>query len=258
VTVRRAAVALAAVCLFLAASDAALARSSRRHRHHHKRTPSEKGSGTDGKSHLKRANALAGEGDCKAAIEEYTKAYDLLADPVVLFNRGECYRRTGNADAAIDDYRTFLEAVPSAPNRADIEAKILALEAPDLAARESAPEAKAPPPAKGPPAKGPPPAKQPPPAKPAETTPPKLTETPAVAPPAPAPAPPPALEPKPEPAATLSTPAHTDDTGPGGGTRPWVWIALSALAVGAAVGGYFLFRPQDEPPPPSALGNYRF
>ena len=35
-----------------------------------------------GKSHLKRANALAGEGDCKAAIEEYTKAYDLLDDPV--------------------------------------------------------------------------------------------------------------------------------------------------------------------------------
>ena len=46
----------------------------------------------------RRANALAGDGDCAAAIEEYTKAYELLDDPVVLFNRAECYRRTGDAE----------------------------------------------------------------------------------------------------------------------------------------------------------------
>ena len=49
----------------------------------------------------------------------------------MLFNRGECYRRTGDSDNAVDDYREFLEKVPNAPNRADIEAKIVALEAPD-------------------------------------------------------------------------------------------------------------------------------
>jgi len=254
VTLRRSAVALAAVCFCLAASDAAQARSSSRrhhHHHHHKRTPSEKGSGSasEGKSHLKRANALAGDGDCKAAIEEYTKAYDLLDDPVVLFNRGECYRRSGNSDAAIDDYRTFLEAVPSAPNRADVEAKILALEAPEPAAREPAAVAKA-----APAAKAPPPTKAMPPAKPAETAPPIVAETPPAPPPAPAPKP----ETKPEPAVALAPTTHAEESGASGGGRPWVWITLTVLVVGAGVGGYFLFRPQHEAPPPSALGNYRF
>jgi hypothetical protein len=50
-------------------------------------------------------------------------AYELLEDPVVLFNRGECYRRTGDADKAVADYRAFLDKVPQARNRADIEAK---------------------------------------------------------------------------------------------------------------------------------------
>ena len=131
-TVRRAAVVLAAACLFLGAADrrpgqvaapaAPQAYAGRRE--------GGAGSAAEGKSHLKRANALAGEGDCEAAIEEYTKAYELLDDPVVLFNRGECYRRTGDGENAVEDYREFLEKVPSAPNRADIEAKILALDAP--------------------------------------------------------------------------------------------------------------------------------
>jgi tetratricopeptide (TPR) repeat protein len=241
VTVRRAAVTLSAACLFLVAADAALAKS-RRHKHH-KRTPSgEKagaGGAAEGKSHLKRANALAGEGDCKAAIEEYSKAYDLLDDPVVLFNRGECYRRTGDGENAVDDYREFLERVPSAPNRADVEAKILALDAPEPAARTSAADAKTPPPL-----------------KPAETPAPKVAET--RAPPPPPIASPPSPDTKFEPAVAIRTTAPAEDAGPGGGPRPWVWIALTALAVGAAVGSYLVFRPHDEPTPNTPLGNYRF
>ena len=142
VTTRRAAVALAIACwFFLGASGAAHARSkSKKHRHHHRRTPhgqhTGSGSASEGRSHLKRANALAGDGDCAAAIEEYTKAFELLGDPAVLFNRAECYRRTGDAENAVDDYRAFLEKVPSSPSRADIEAKIVALEAPEPAPRE--------------------------------------------------------------------------------------------------------------------------
>jgi tetratricopeptide (TPR) repeat protein len=241
VTVRRAAVTLAAVCLFLGAAEVVQAKS--RHHKHHKRTPGGDKAGAggtvEGKSHLKRANALAGEGDCKAAIDEYTKAYELLDDPVVLFNRGECYRRTGDGENAVDDYREFLEKVPSAPNRADIEAKILALDVPEPAARTSAADAKAPPPL-----------------KPGETPAPKVAET--RAPPPPALASAPSAETKPEPAVAIRTAAPAEDAGPGSGRRPWVWIALTALAVGAAVGGYLVFRPHDEPTPGTALGNYRF
>jgi hypothetical protein len=37
-----------------------------------------------------------------------------------------------------------------------------------------------------------------------------------------------------------------------------VWVALSVLAVGAGVAGFLVFRPHDQPPPDTALGNYRF
>jgi tetratricopeptide (TPR) repeat protein len=237
VTTRRAASTLAIACWFLlGASGAAHARSkSKKHRHHHhRRTPhgqTESGSSSEGRSHLKRANALAGDGNCGAAIEEYTKAFELLGDPAVLFNRAECYRRTGDTENAVDDYRAFLEKVPSSPSRADIEAKIVALEAP-----EPAPRVK--------------PTEEPP------APPPKVV----AAPPAPVP-PPPALKPevKPEPAIAIlrAPPATVEDAGPAGGSRPWVWVALSVLVVGAAAGGYVLLRPRDEPPPATVLGNYR-
>ena len=77
----------------------------------------------EGRYHLRKANGLAGDDRCQAAIHEYTLAYKKLGDPVVLFNRAECYRRIGEDEKAVADYRAFLEAVPAAPNRAQIEAE---------------------------------------------------------------------------------------------------------------------------------------
>jgi len=236
VTTRRAAVALAiAFWFFLGASGAAHARSkSKKHRPHHRRTPHGKhtgsGSSAEGRSHLKRANALAGDGDCAAAIEEYTKAFELLGDPAVLFNRAECYRRTGDTEHAVDDYRAFLEKVPNTPSRGDIEAKIVALEAPEPAPPDkSAEEPPAPPP-------------------------PKAAEAPAPVPP---PAPKPEVKPEPTIAIQRAPTSPGEDAGPAEGSRPWVWVALSVLVVGAVAGGYLLLRPRDEPPPATVLGNYR-
>ena len=212
-TMRRAAVALAAVCFCLGASSAASAKS-RKHRHH-TRSPHGQhagGSAAEGRAHLKRANALAGEGDCAAAIEEYTKAFELLDDPVVLFNRGECYRRTGDSENAVDDYREFLEKVPPEPS-----------------SHEPPAETRTPPP------------------------PPKAVDA-VVQPPPTAPKP----ESKPEPAVVVRSPARVEDSGPGGGSRPWVWITLAVLVAGAAVGSYMMFRPGEEPAPTTTLGNYRF
>jgi hypothetical protein len=234
----RAGIALAAACFWLSAAGAAHARSSKHHHHHTHRPHHETGGGSvaEGKAHLKRANELAGDGDCVGAIGEYTTAYELLNDPVVLFNRAECYRRTGDGESAADDYHAFLEKVPNAPNRADIEAKLVALEAPEPTHREK------------------PAPVEPPPAK---TAPPKIAESPPppVAPPPPAPKP----ESNPPPAVAIQpAPAHEDAGPPSGGIRPWVWVALSALAVGAGVAGYLVFRPHNQTPPDTALGNYRF
>jgi hypothetical protein len=77
-------------------------------------------------------------------------------------------------------------------------------------------------------------------------------------------APPPAApvakpETKPEPAVVVTAPPPRDEAAaPAGGSRPWVWIALSVLAVGVGAAGYVVFRPHEQPPPETALGNYRF
>jgi len=276
----RAGIALAAACFLLGASGTALARSKpkkhhREHKSHHQASHKDL---ARGKRHLKKANALAGDANCRAAVAEYTVAYELLNDPVVLFNRAECYRRIGENEKAADDYHAFLEKVPAAPNRASIEKKLLALEAPEPAEREKpaeAPPATKPPPSKvaeapPPPAKAPPPpppakvAEAPPPPPPPKAPPPPPKVAEAEPPPPPPVAPPPAApvakpETKPEPAVVVTAPPPRDEAAaPAGGSRPWVWIALSVLAVGVGAASYVVCRRHEQPHPETALGNYRF
>jgi tetratricopeptide (TPR) repeat protein len=204
-----------------------------------------------GRYHLRKANQLAGEDHCHSAIHEYTLAYEKLQDPFVLFNRAECYRRLGQAEKAVSDYRAFLEAVPAAPNRADIEAKISALaaltEPKPPAAPPSEPAATAPP--LPPP---PPPAFTEPPHQPVVVLPPVEIQPPAREPPAPA-----------RPAAVLSQPVpaasatETDSAG-GHGGHLWLWIAIGAAVVGGAAGAYVALRSPSTTPPPTDLGNYKF
>ena len=204
-----------------------------------------------GRYHLRKANQLAGEDHCHSAIHEYTLAYQKLNDPVVLFNRGECYRRIGQAAKAVSDYRAFLEAVPSAPNRAEIETRIAALIPP--------PSEPARPLAATPPAR-PPQRVEPAPAHPVA----------AAAPPPLSPPPPPSLEPPPPPVtdsppAILAQPVATPEPEtqihqdqPARNGHAWVWIALGAAVAGGAVGAYFALRPPATTPPVTDLGNYKF
>jgi tetratricopeptide (TPR) repeat protein len=219
---------------------------------------------TDPKAYLKRANELASEGRCAEAVKDYTRAYEKLQDPIVLFNRAECYRKLGENAKAAEDYRGFLKGFPAAPNRVDVEAKIAAMEKPaappkPIASRPPAPTPPAPPVAATPPA--------PP------RTPPVAATPPAPAPPPPAPAPTPVetmpfLPPPPgqggQPNSLVETPSVTAPAekakaeSSSKSSHWWLWTGLAVLAVGGGVAGYIFFKPKDEPVPPSMLGNFRF
>lgn len=75
------------------------------------------------------------------AAAYWSKAYDLTADPALLFNIGQAYRLAAQNEQAIMFYRRFLRtAAPDAPNRDAAEAKlellqIMQLKAPSQVAR---------------------------------------------------------------------------------------------------------------------------
>ena len=222
--------AVALVCLLASGT----ARAREHHEHH-----------VDGRHHLEKANALADDGKCAAAVKEYTAAYEKLHDPIVLFNRAECYRRLGENTDAVADYRGFLAGFPAAPNRAEIEARIATLEKP---APPPVRATRAPPPV----ARAPAPPAPPPPVAPA-----------AAAPAAPMPflPPPPSeggdaktLVEAPRPPSQPNDASHAQSHG----SHWWIWATLAVVAVGGGVAGYLYFRPKDQTIPTTSLGSYRF
>ena len=206
----------------------------------------------EGRYHLRKANGLAGDDRCQAAIHEYTLAYKKLGDPVVLFNRAECLRRIGEDESAIADYRAFLEAVPAAPNRAQIEAKIAALVTRLYPVAGPAPARLN---GTGPVRPtAPPPARASAPASPylSPERPPLIDESPVPAPPAP---------PPPSPPVTLvqaAPVASAPSEGEGHHGKTWIWLAVGAAVAGGAVGAYFALRTPATVPPSTELGNYKF
>jgi tetratricopeptide (TPR) repeat protein len=81
------------------------------------------------RKHATRANKLAAQNKCRSALPEFTRAYQTLKDPTLLFNRAECQRKLGNAEEALKDYQQFLTDMPTAPNRASVEEHIATLRA---------------------------------------------------------------------------------------------------------------------------------
>jgi tetratricopeptide (TPR) repeat protein len=207
----------------------------------------------EGRYHLRKANGLAGDDRCQAAIHEYTLALKKLADPVVLFNRAECYRRIGEDEKAVTDYRAFLEAVPAAPNRAQIEAKIATLNA--TSETRSSPVA-------GPaPSRGTERPTAPPPVRPIATPSPYLSaERPPLVDdsPSPAAAAPPSAATL-VPVAPVAAPeASSPSEGESHHGKTWIWLAVGAAVAGGAVGAYFALRTPATVPPSTELGNYKF
>jgi hypothetical protein len=236
----------------------------------------------EGRRHARKANQLADVNKCKAAIPEYTKAIRLLKDPTLLFNRAECYRRTGEAQKAIADYRKFLVQLPAAPNRGQVENQIAALEKnPGRAVIALAPAAPAAPavsppvarvatpkPAAEPPPPIPPPPPAPAPSPPAapvaeerQPAPPQEVPEREVAPPSLPRAPPPEPAPveTPGPMALVNTkPTSAADTGSQSGSYWWIWVLGAVVLAGAGAGTYFALKQGGTDIPSSMLGNYKF
>jgi tetratricopeptide (TPR) repeat protein len=107
-------------------------------------TPAFAGPGSSaGRKHAAKANQLAAQNRCKAAVAEFTKAYRLLKDPALLFNRAECYRKIGKDRQAVRDYERFLAEMPHAPNQSTVEARIASLRGGAQAAEPSRKESHA-------------------------------------------------------------------------------------------------------------------
>jgi tetratricopeptide (TPR) repeat protein len=202
----------------------------------------------EGRKHARRANHLADLNRCKAALPEFDKALRLIKDPSLLFNRAECYRRTDQLEKATADYRQFLIDLPTAPNRAEVEAQIATLEklqapAADVAApaetaderaREKARAAGTPPPA------------------------PNRAPLAAAPPPAPLPAPLPLDHEPPAGLLSAGAPPPSSNESEQKSGHAWLWVALGVVVVGGAVGTYLLLNQSKTDTSGGALGNYKF
>ena len=77
------------------------------------------------KAHFEAATRLYDIHEYVKALEEYKAAYLAKPDPAFLFNVGQCYRRLGKFDQALEFYREYLKKTPpDDPNRANVEARI--------------------------------------------------------------------------------------------------------------------------------------
>ncbi len=71
-----------------------------------------------------------------AARADYAAAYELVAEPALLFNIGQCYRQLGDPSQALFFYRGYLRDAPAAENRVLVEELITETEAELRAERE--------------------------------------------------------------------------------------------------------------------------
>jgi len=232
----------------------------------------------DGRRHAQRASSLAAAGKCRQAVSEYDKALAVLRDPALLFNRGECHRKLGDFDAALEDYNQFLSDLPKAPNRAEVERRIAELSkkksaaaAPPASARSSTSlpgRTASAPPTPEPTPRTPAPEVAARPAAPAATTP--IAPRDVTAPP-PAPM---TDEAAAHPGLSLGTPVEASSSSSEASSsssssfssssdtslvgKPWFWVAVAVVAVGVGVGAFVVFGHDHTNIPQSDLGNYKF
>jgi len=76
------------------------------------------------KLHYQRATRAYDLQKYTEAIDEYQKAYEISGDPPMLYNIAQAYRLADQPGEAARYYRRFLQRMPNARNREDVERKI--------------------------------------------------------------------------------------------------------------------------------------
>jgi hypothetical protein len=76
------------------------------------------------KLHYQRATRAYDLQKYQEAIDEYQKAYEISGDPPMLYNIAQAYRLADQPSEAVRYYRRFLQRMPNARNREDVERKI--------------------------------------------------------------------------------------------------------------------------------------
>jgi hypothetical protein len=215
------------------------------------------------------------------AAEFFEKAFELKADPALLYNAAQSHRLAGNKQRALTLYQNYLRVYGRDERRPQIELRIEELK---KAIEKDRTEVPVPPPAGWPPGSGPSAggakagANTPPnlhaaePAKPLTTSPTATTPSPAPAatPPAPAPIalapmpttppPPPAvtLTSSPPPSSTLLTQSSSSGEASGNDEgslthKPWFWVAVGG-GVAAAVTVVLLLTLSKAKDPSASFG----
>lgn len=82
----------------------------------------------DAKEHFARGRRKFDLAKYDAAIDEYMIAYNLHADPVLLYDIALCHRLAGHDELAVVYYKNYLGMVPAAPGREEVERTVQALE----------------------------------------------------------------------------------------------------------------------------------
>ena len=72
------------------------------------------------------------------AAREFEVAYELTHDPLLLFNLGAAREQIPDVAGALDAYQRFLQAMPNAPNRVDVDARVSVLRRSQTHAADSA------------------------------------------------------------------------------------------------------------------------
>jgi tetratricopeptide (TPR) repeat protein len=128
--IRAAAVLVLAVVAFLADRGAARAQAPGAASPSPPRAAPPKAAGAAARAavHVDRGRKLYDLRRYDRAIVEFEAAYQIDADPNHLYNIAQAHRLANKIDLAIKYYQAYLEKVPGAPNRPDVEGRIADLQ----------------------------------------------------------------------------------------------------------------------------------